>query len=121
MEEIVAAFHDAHARTYAYRLDDTPVEFVTFRLTAQAEVARPTFQPIGADGRSPERALKGSREVDFGDDGRHEAVVYERDLLPPGFSATGPLVVEERSSTTVVQPGQTLAVDDHGFLRIAEG
>ncbi len=120
VEEIVAAFHAAHARTYAYRLDDTPVEFVTFRLTAQAEVARPTFQPIGADGRSPERALKGSREVDFGDDGRHEAAVYERDPLPPGFSAAGPLVVEERSSTTVVQPGQTLAVDDHGFLRIAE-
>ena len=120
MAAIVEASHAAHARTYSYRLDDTPVEFVTFRLTAHAEVARPTFRPIAAAGRSPARALKGKRRVDFGDIGRHEARVYERDLLPPAFTAAGPLVVEESSSTTLVQPGQTLRIDAHGFLRIAE-
>ena len=118
--EIVEAFHAAHARTYSYRLDDTPVEFVTFRLTAHADVARPAFRPIAGAGRSPERALKGKRHVDFGDIGRHEARVYERDLLPAGFTAAGPLAVEEPTSTTLVQPGQTLRVDSHGFLRIAE-
>ena len=119
--EIVGAFHAAHARTYSYRLDDTPVELVTFRLTSQAETPGPTFRPIAADGRAPERAFKGRRQVDFGDNGRHEATVYERDLLPPDFSAAGPLVIEEPSSTTLVQPGQILRVDTHGFLRISEG
>ena len=118
--EIVGAFHAAHARTYSYRLDDTPVEFVTFRLTSQAETPGPSFRPIAADGRAPERAFKGRRQVDFGDNGRHDATVYERNLLPPGFSAAGPLVIEEPSSTTLVQPGQTLRVDAHGFLRLSE-
>ena len=119
--EIVDAFHAAHARTYSYRLDDTPVELVTFRLTSCAEVARPTFHPITVGGRSPACALKGRRQVDFGDNGRHEATVYERDLLPPEFTAAGPLVIEEPSSSTLVLPGQTLRVDAHGFLRIADG
>ena len=96
------------------------MEFVTFRLTSQAETPGPSFRPIAADGRAPERAFKGRRQVDFGDNGRHDATVYERDLLPPDYSAAGPLVIEEPSSTTLVQPGQTLRVDAHGFLCISE-
>jgi N-methylhydantoinase A len=120
VDDIVAAFHVAHARTYSYRLDDTPVEFVTFRLTALVDVARPEFQPISADGRSAERALKGMRAVVFGEDGRHEATIYERDALPPEFTAAGPLVIEEPSSTTLVHPGQRLRIDTHGFMRISD-
>ena len=58
--------------------------------------------------------------VDFGEDGRHEADIYERDALPAGFEAEGPLVVEEPSSTTIVHPGQRLWVDRLGFLHIGE-
>ena len=60
------------------------------------------------------------RGVDFGEDGRHETRVYDRDLLPPGFEADGPVIVEEPSSTTLVCPGQRVRVDDLGFLRITE-
>ncbi len=117
---LLVDFHAAHERTYTFRLDDTPVEFVTYRLSASADVPRPTLRPLPADGRSEAAALQGRRAVDFGEDGRREATVYARDLLPPGAELAGPLVIEEATSTTLVHPGQVLSVDAFGFLHIRE-
>ena len=120
-ESLLASFHAAHERAYTFRLADTPVELVTFRLTATVEVVRPRLEPWTAAGRSAAAAARGVRAVDFGEEGGREAALYDRDLLPPGFEAEGPLVVEEASATTLVCPGQRLRVDDLGFLRIVEG
>ncbi len=117
---VLADFHDAHERTYTFRLDDTPVEFVTYRLAASAKVPRPELKPLAPDGRSTDAAHKPARMVDFAEDGRRETAVYERDLLPPEAVLEGPLIVEEATSTTVVYPGQRLRVDSFGFLRIAD-
>ena len=117
---ILDAFHAAHERAYTFRLAETPVELVTFRLTATADAARPELTPWAADGRSADAAARAGRTVDFGEDGRHETRVYDRDLLPPGFVEDGPVIVEEPSSTTLVCPGQRVRVDDLGFLRITE-
>ena len=119
-DAILDTFHTAHERAYTFRLAETPVELVTFRLTATADVARPELTPWTADGRSADAAARDGRTVDFGEDGRHETRVYDRDLLPPGFEAAGPVIVEEPSSTTLVCPGQRVRVDDLGFLRITE-
>ena len=120
LEAILREFHAAHERAYTFSLTDTPVEFVTFRLTAAAAVPRPRVNPIDSEHRSADRAYKGRRMVDFGEDGRHEADIYDREALPAGYAAEGPLVVEEPSSTTIVHPGQRLWVDELGFLHIAE-
>ena len=120
VEGILAAFHDAHEKTYTFRLDDTPVEFVTYRLAATAKVPRPELKPLAARGRSLEAARRPPRTVDFAEDGRREAAVYDRALLPPEAALEGPLIVEEATSTTLVHPGQKLRVDSFGFLRITE-
>jgi len=109
-----------HERAYTFRLDDTPVEFVSYRLKARARVPRPEITKLGNDKRSIAAALKGRRSVDFGDYGKQEAVIYERLLLPPTLIGSGPIIVEEATSTTMVLPGQALRVDEHGFLRITE-
>jgi N-methylhydantoinase A len=83
-------------------------------------VPRPQLGRISASGRSAEKAKKGQRAVEFAEEGRREATVLERDLLPPDFTANGPLIIEEPSSTTLVYPGQQLRVDDLGFLHITE-
>ncbi|MBT4427265.1 MAG: hydantoinase/oxoprolinase family protein, partial [Rhodospirillaceae bacterium] len=116
---ILHDFHIAHERAYTFRLDDTPVEFVNFRLTATARVARPEVKPLNGDGRSEAAADKGTRSVHYGEDGRHDARILNRDLLPPGFEAEGPLVVEEPSANIIVHPGQKLRVDELGFLHIS--
>ena len=58
IESILADFHDAHEKTYTFRLEDTPVEFVTYRLAASAKVPRPELKKLGPEGRSLEAALR---------------------------------------------------------------
>jgi N-methylhydantoinase A len=120
VDRILADFHDAHEKTYTFRLDDTTVEFVTYRLAGSAKVPRPEIKELDSTGRSIDAARKPSRTVDFAEDGRHEAAVYERDKLPAGATLEGPLIVEEATSTTLLHPGQVLRVDTFGFLRITE-
>jgi len=119
VEGILHDFHIAHERAYTFRLDDTPVEFVNFRLTATARVPRPEVKPLSADGRSEAAAAKGRRSVHYGEDGRHDARIFDRDLLPPGFESAGPMIVEEPSANIIVHPGQVLRVDKLGFLHIS--
>ncbi len=47
--------------------------------------------------------------------------VYRRADLPPGFGLSGPAIVEEYSSTTVLGPDDRLRVGDLGELDIAVG
>ncbi len=116
---ILSDFHGSHEKAFTFSLHDTPVEFVTFRLTAHAGVPKLELEPLSNTDRSVKAAHRGDRQVDFADDGRHRTAIYHRDLLPAGAVLTGPLVVEEATSTTVVHPGQSLRVDDYGFLHIS--
>jgi N-methylhydantoinase A len=115
LADLERAFHVEHERAYTFSLDDTPVEIVTFQLAAHRRVATPP-RPGGAPlSGTPE---KGERRVDFDQDGVHTCVVYERGRLPAGFTADGPLLVEEPTSTTLVHPHQILCVEPHGNLVI---
>lgn len=120
IDSVLADFHDMHEKTYTFRLADAEVEFVTYRLKAEARGPRPEIQPLSAVGRSGTEAARPPRMVNFGEAGCHEAAIYERSLLPPGFSASGPMIVEEATSTTMILPGQAMRVDKYGFLRITE-
>jgi N-methylhydantoinase A len=113
---LTAAFHERHRRRYTFALDETAVEIVNLRVTATAYIARPAIGTHRAHGTSD--PCKGTRRVQFADEqgaggvSRLLTPIYERALLPSGFAATGPLIVEEPSTTTVVHPGQRLAVDE---------
>ncbi len=99
-ERAVAAFHDAHRRTYGYAYPDREVvEFVNWRATAIGLIDRPRLDPPPAAGHG--RPV--GRRAGF--------AVYSRTDLPGGFQAEGPLIVEEYGSTTVVPDGFTLTVD----------
>lgn len=120
VDQILQDFHVAHKRAYTFFLEDTPVEFVNFRLTAMAEVPRPQIKPLDPVGRSEVDAAKGVRSVHFGDDGRHDTRIFSREFLPPGFETSGPVIIEEPSSNTIVHPNQSLRVDELGFLHIIQ-
>ena len=112
-------FHAAHERLYTFRLADTPVEFVNFHIAAFRQVSMPEIALPDLPGLKNLEGLSANRRlVDFDVDGIHETAIYEREQLPAGFSATGPLIVEEPAATTLVHPGQRLEVDEVGNLVI---
>jgi len=115
---IADAFHRAYEREYTYRLD-VPIEFVSLHLVAIAEVGKLAPAPLPRTGRRVEDTRKGRRVVDYAASGIHEADIYDGGLLEPGQRLVGPAIVETKGSTTVVHPGNTVAVDDYGNLVIA--
>ncbi len=42
--------------------------------------------------------------------------VYRRDVLPVGVAETGPFIVEQADSTTIVLPGESCVVEPHGNM-----
>ena len=47
-----------------------------------------------------------------------DAKIYQRDALEPGFSETGPTVIEEYGSTTLVWPGDRFEIGKLGEIRL---
>ncbi len=126
-EALAASFHARHRQRYTFALADTPIEIVNFRTITVARTTQPTIEAGKRTHDPTQQACKGVRLVDFGAGPDHltptaersEASVYERGLLPVGFRAAGPLVVEEPSATTLVRTSQTLEVDHFGNLVIS--
>ena len=117
IEKILKIFHLEHKKAYTFSLDNTSIEFVTFRLSASSNSPKPKIKEISNNYKIDDSILE-KREVNFGEDGLHKATVYNRNKLPTGIEIDGPLIVEEDSTVTMVLPNQKLTVDNFGFLRI---
>ena len=61
------------------------------------------------------------KPVYFRSGGWVDTPVYVRDRLLSGNEIAGPALIEEHASTTVVQPGDRLRVDELGNLQIDIG
>lgn len=115
LEALVAAFHAQHQRRFGYAMPARAVEIVTARLTVQVE--RPTLdpeQPPDLVDRPP-----ASRRVWFAATGFVETPVYRRHALAFGASLTGPAVIEQMDTTTIVPPGWTMTVDKMSNLLLS--
>jgi N-methylhydantoinase A len=115
LASIENTFHTAYEREYTYRLD-APVEFVGVHVVVTAEVGKLAPAELPVTGREVAEAVKGEREVDYATEGTHVARVYDGDLLEPGMTFRGPAIVETKGSTTVVHPGNEVALDPFGNL-----
>jgi N-methylhydantoinase A len=114
---IDGSFHEQHRVRYGHSTPGAPVEFVNLRLAAFGRIGGGAAPFTAPDSAEP--AVIGERQVVFAGD-EHPTQVVRRDLLRPGDRQPGPAVIEEDGSTTVVPPGWTVDVDDHGNLLVRE-
>ena len=118
MAEFIAAFHAAHQREYGYDVGERAVEIVNCRLQAVGQVQKAPLRELDVKGR-PEDALTGSRRIYHGAlHGWRETPVYARSRLAAGTAISGPLLIEEMSSTTLLAPGQGAKIDRIGNIVI---
>jgi len=117
--EVVAGFGERHESAFMFRLE-APAEFVTLHVAAMVHVPNPDLRAFAPSSDSG-RAVKGKRRVDFDEDGVHEALIVERELLGLEEMVTGPAIVEEAAATTVIHPGQQAWLDGAGNLLIQTG
>jgi N-methylhydantoinase A len=115
---IRAAFDDLHEQRYAHHAKDEPVEMINLRLVARGRRAKLVMPPLPRAGRA---AASEQRQVWFDAGGPVACPVYRRDELPAGAKLVGPALVSEYGSTTLVFPGDRLAVAETGELIITVG
>ena len=122
VEAIKAGFDTAHEQFYGYRQAEQPVECVTCRLRASLPVPRPELARQPAALRAAPLAPRAQRKVYFESTGGFvDCPVYARSDLAPGDALTGPAIVEQMDTTTVLPPGFTARVDVAFNLRLARG
>ena len=115
LDETRRRFHELHDAVYGHSAPDEPVELVALRITAAARGAG--FRPTKLSTRDMPVEPIETRKVWNGRD-RIEAGVLERSSLPPGWSAPGPLVVQEDESVTWVPAEWSIGVDPYGTLEL---
>lgn len=118
IKEIVSLFHDMHHRIYAYGSVDEIVEFINLRVAAIGKVPEVSLAHGGATGGDAGIARKDTRPVHFLKEGFIDTAIYDRALLRPGHVVTGPALIEEIASTTVITPGTEGTVDEFGNVII---
>jgi N-methylhydantoinase A len=118
LEKTLEAFHRLHEEFYGYSIGGEVIELIRFNVTVSGHTGEVTLPAMASNGRLPAGQPVGKRDVVFHKSGVTETLIYRRDDLPAGFAASGPLIVEEVSSTTVVHPGQRLEVGIAGVMTI---
>jgi N-methylhydantoinase A len=113
---LIGAFNAAHLKTFGYNYaGQQKVELVNLCVSGFGVIERPQMPKLVA--RTGKFEPKSSRPVYFSAQ-YQDTPVFGRTSLPPGGRINGPAVVEEFGSTTVIFPGQYIAVDPHGILVI---
>ncbi len=118
-DRLLERFHAEHERTYGFAAPAESVELVSLRLSSVGRIAKPPARQLDT---GPTPGPKERRQVYFAEsDGYVDCPIYDRYALPAGATLTGPAVVEEFDSTTVVHPGFSVSVDETGNLIIEKG
>jgi len=115
LERVRASFHEIYAARNGYANTAEPVEVVTWKLSAIG--GSPRVALAKASARSGDLHRKGTRRAYFPEArGYVDTPVYDRYTLATGTALTGPAIVEERESTTVLPPGVTATLDEYANL-----
>jgi N-methylhydantoinase A len=114
-------FDTQHEQASGHKAETEPVELVSLRLISYGLVSQAKLSPGKATGRTPEQAKTGERKVYFGKQhGLLHCQIYTRDRLEPGHKISGPAVIEQLDTTTVIHPEQQAIVDEYRNLILTE-
>jgi N-methylhydantoinase A len=116
-------FHAAHAREYGHAFRESAIEVVNVRVTGVGAMPKITRLQAPGGGTLAQAQLRRSTCV-FRADGHlqeFDTPFYQRSLLPVGEDFTGPAVILQKDSTTVVPPGSSARVDTSGSILITLG
>jgi N-methylhydantoinase A len=118
IEDLIARFHAAHQRRYGHMAQAEAVEIVNFQVTAIGTMPRPRRQKLAriGDAQANPRA---KRRAYFSGTDSSDVPVWRREDLPSGMRMQGPAIIEEKTSTIVLYPGQTAEVDEYLNIEVA--
>ena len=118
LESVWRDFHKLHEQEYGHFFSDSPIEIVNIRLTGVGRMPKIAKPPKPGGGTLEAAKLKSARSA-FRVDGTLESFdtdFYRREDLPFDVPFSGPAIVLQKDTTTVVPPGWTGRLDENANL-----
>ena len=116
LEELGNRFDAMHEQLFTFALD-AERELYTLRALVQGRESAAEAQALASGNGDPSAAKYAQSKVYY-DGQHHDAIIFDRALLKAGDRVSGPAIVTEMDSTTLVLPGCTGEVDPVGNLLI---
>ncbi|WP_026695338.1 hydantoinase/oxoprolinase family protein [Peribacillus kribbensis] len=116
-------FHQSHKAEYGHNFTESPIEIVNIRVTGTGYMPKIEKQAVHR-GHQLEDALLKTGEAIFNVDGSLERVqtkFYQRELLPVGVEFSGPCIVLQKDTTTVIPPNCIAYIEEYGNMMIKVG
>ncbi|MDL2293123.1 hydantoinase/oxoprolinase family protein [Ruminococcaceae bacterium OttesenSCG-928-D13] len=117
-EEIKAKFHAAHEKEFSFKLEDSGVEIVNLHLVTYGQTEKVAIRELPDETRPDSEIIKETRDVLFEGAGRLATPIYAMEKLYKGVKITGPAIIEEVSSSTIIYPGMDATMDKYGNIVI---
>lgn len=119
IDKIKEAFHRRHEELYTYSERHNTIELVNIESTLHGKVEKPGLPRLGK-GTAVAKAMKGHRKAIFEMSGQSQKTpVYDGSLLGAGAEIKGPAIIEEETTTIVIEPGWTASLDKTGSYVIS--
>ena len=120
LQGLAANFHAAHEKDYGHAFEETPVEVITLRVVGSAATDKIHWPGSERDSsENPQAAYLYTRPTIFDSGQAHDTPRYAREKLLADQSVTGPAIIIQHNSTSLVPPGHTAKVSEFGNLHIA--
>jgi len=110
------AFIETYRTQFGNTLQDIAVVMVNLRTVAVGTRSSVSTSVTQREQRSGAPQPVARRPVHFGR--WHDTPVYQRDDIFPGMRFDGPAIVEQKDTTTVIEPDMSVEVDAHSNLLV---
>ena len=98
-------FDTLHEQNSGHKAETEPVELVSLRLISLGLVPQAKLSPGKVTGRKSRRPKPANAKFSSAKSmARLKTQIYNRDLFEPGHKITGPAIVEQLDTTTVIHP-----------------
>ena len=112
--KLKTSFHKRHEELYTYAEPHNAVEVVNIESTIFGKIEKPKL-PKYAKGGTATKALKGYRKAIFEASGKAtKTPIYDGEKLGAGAKISGPAIIEEVTTTIVIEPKWVAVLDATG-------
>jgi N-methylhydantoinase A/oxoprolinase/acetone carboxylase beta subunit len=120
VQSVIKSFFDSHKQAYGHAFEDQLVEIITLRVVGSAATETLKLPELAHGGRTnPKTAELYTRNTVFDDGKAVPTPRYDRAKLLADDVVSGPALIVQHNSTTLVPPGYSASVLSHGDMRIA--
>nr|XP_061799978.1 putative D-/L-hydantoinase subunit A [Nerophis lumbriciformis] len=111
-------FHDVHQATYNHCDKHAATEFVALRAVHRREPDERSLLDAQFEARTQSPSPTSRKACLSAEQGYVDVPILQRNELPAGHKLSGPAIIEQADTTTLIYPGHSGVVDRYGNLII---